>query len=103
MRGSPLVPRFRGASGLRASKPTRSERGYRASDLDEAAPASDERPTMAVPSSKTKTYRGTAGRRGTVGRVREVADQYAVEAGPLVNARRLGKHVGIKRRSGRRD
>ena len=52
----------------------------------------------------------TLGHRGSVrahqepvGRVREIADQYAVETGPLMNARRLGKHVGIKRRSGGRD
>lgn len=36
---SPLFLDFRGAPRLHASKPTRSERGYRASDLDEAAPA----------------------------------------------------------------
>ena len=38
-----------------------------------------------------------------VRRVREVADQHAVEAGALVNARRLGNHLGIERRPGRRD
>jgi hypothetical protein len=38
-----------------------------------------------------------------VRRIREVADQHAVEAGPLENARRLGNHLGIKKRSGRRD
>ena len=38
-----------------------------------------------------------------VRRIREIADQHAVEAGPLVDARRLGDHVGVKRRSGRRD
>jgi hypothetical protein len=36
-------------------------------------------------------------------RIREVADQHAVEAGPLVDARRLGNHVGVDQRSGRRD
>ena len=36
-------------------------------------------------------------------RIREIADQHAVEAGPLMKARRLGNHARIKRRSRRRD
>jgi hypothetical protein len=38
-----------------------------------------------------------------VGHIREIADQHAVEAGALVNARRLGNYLGIERRSGRPD
>ena len=47
--------------------------------------------------------RGARPNQEPVWRIREIADQHAVEAGPLVNARRLGNHVGIERRSGWRD
>src|SRR5438874_4636278 len=38
-----------------------------------------------------------------IGRIREIADQHAVEAGPLVDARGLGDHRGVERRPGRGD
>ena len=38
-----------------------------------------------------------------VRRIREIADQHAVEAGPLVNARRLGDDFGVEWRAGGRD
>jgi hypothetical protein len=38
-----------------------------------------------------------------VGRLREVADEYAVKAGLLMDLGRLGTHLGIKRRSRWRD
>ena len=38
-----------------------------------------------------------------VRRIGEIADQYAVEACPLVNARSFADDLGVERRSGRRD
>ena len=38
-----------------------------------------------------------------VRRIREIADQHAVEAGPLVNARRLGDDFGVEWRARGRD
>jgi len=49
-------------------------------------------------------YRGgVSSNQKPVGRIGEIADQHAVETGLLVNARRLGNHLGIERRSRRRD